>query len=578
MALEAIDRSSLRATKAVAEKTAAAAAAAAIAARTPSLEAEAKKKSQENQRNGEDRELREEKGEGEEETGGESRGKRERNTTTTAGDLASSPRSLFQLYAPYNETSEQHRVVSSLSRRILEQGSRHSVLKGATGTGKTFVMGRLIQEVNRPTLVLAPNKVLAAQLYDEFKRFFPNNAVEYFVSYYDFYRPESYKVVGDIFLDKMSNVNDDIDRLRHSATRALLERRDVVVVASVSCIYGLGMPKSYVQMAFPLEIGQIWAGGDGDEAMNSPGEEEIRIAMMGKGTNDEGRIIGGEEEDIFPDDGDGPQPAHYFEAAAPPPLPSLLAALHVMVYPASHHVLSSRDKDRVVEDIKEELDARLQELIAAGQTLEARRLRDRTRRNIEEIEAKGFCKGGIENYSRHLSGKSPGEPPDTLLDYFPHDEWLLVIDESHVTVPQIGGMFEGDRRRKTTLVQHGFRLPSAVDNRPLTGAEFWARVPQALYVSATPGAEEIRRAAANHEELVLRPTGILDPKIEIRKLHEHVDDLLEEVMAARKRQERVLITVVTKRLAEGLATFLQERERQIEERHDRCSRGGQFTS
>eukprot|EP00471_Norrisiella_sphaerica_P002047 CAMPEP_0184484784 /NCGR_PEP_ID=MMETSP0113_2-20130426/6460_1 /TAXON_ID=91329 /ORGANISM="Norrisiella sphaerica, Strain BC52" /LENGTH=1684 /DNA_ID=CAMNT_0026865925 /DNA_START=358 /DNA_END=5412 /DNA_ORIENTATION=+ len=629
-------------------------------------------------------------------------------------------KSRFKITAPYNATEEQERVVDALAKGIVKDCKPHSVLKGATGTGKTFVMSKIIERVNRPTLVLAPNKVLAAQLYDEFCRFFPKNAVEYFVSYYDFYRPESYKVVGDIFLDKVSKINDDIDRLRHSATRALLERRDVIVVASVSCLYGLGMPKDYIQMSFNVYRNQTWGGGldkskgskdkiseyeitghgllrklgalaysEAESVLEltrgsywvgnytgwerpernlwfwAPYDSAPTVVTLGFEKNETPRDIETESQPnkekvtgIFQlheegwdavhgqveENGSqwvedpeikavltGQKPIKDLTFSGQPTKVSTASEVEgeinsisdvcrklseevssIRVYPASHHVLSEREKDRVVNDIIEELEARTKELMAADQRVEARRLRDRTERNVEGIKQKGFCKG-IENYSRHLAGRDPGTPPDTLLDYFPakgHDTslqaenigngdegatdakqherfkdpklnpgWLLIVDESHVSVPQIRAMYEGDRRRKSTLVKHGFRLPSALDNRPLTGPEFWSRIPQALYVSATPGAEELRRCGlvphttTNEEdrgrekgsgvaypvEMVLRPTGIPDPRIEVRKLEGHIDDLMEEVSAAKNRHERVLITVVTKRLAEGLAGFLTER-------------------
>jgi excinuclease ABC subunit B len=464
----------------------------------------------------------------------------------------------FQLASTYQPQGDQPQAIRELVHGI-EYGRKHQVLLGVTGSGKTFTMANMIATVNRPTLVIAPNKTLAAQLYTEFKELFPANAVEYFVSYYDYYQPEAYVPHTDTYIEKDASINDKIDKLRHSATRSLQERRDVIVVASVSCIYGLGSPQDYRSM---LVLFQDQMEITRDDILNKLIEIQYQRNDMDfhRGTF----RVRGDVVDIFP--------AHEEETAIrveffgdvvdaiweidPLRGEPLRRLTKMAIYPASHYVTSQENLKRAVEDIGVELEGRLQELMRQGKLLEAQRLAQRTHFDLEMLREMGFCHG-IENYSRHLDGRQAGQPPWVLLNYFP-DDFLLCIDESHVTVPQIGGMYRGDRARKETLVEYGFRLPSALDNRPLNFEEFEAMVHQAVYVSATPGPYELRQANGRVVEQIIRPTGLMDPELSVRPVRGQVDDLLEEIRTRVKRRERVLVTTLTKRMAEELTEYYQE--------------------
>jgi excinuclease ABC subunit B len=464
----------------------------------------------------------------------------------------------FQLASTYQPQGDQPRAIQELVQGI-EQGREHQVLLGVTGSGKTFTMANMIARVNRPTLVIAPNKTLAAQLYIEFKELFPTNAVEYFVSYYDYYQPEAYVPQTDTYIEKDASINDKIDKLRHSATRSLQERRDVIVVASVSCIYGLGSPQDYRSM---LVLFQDQMEITRDDILNKLVEIQYQRNDMDfhRGTF----RVRGDVVDIFP--------AHEEETAVrveffgdvvdaiweidPLRGEPLRRLTKMAVYPASHYVTTQENLKRAVEDIGVELEERLQELMRQGKLLEAQRLAQRTHFDLEMLGEMGFCHG-IENYSRHLDGRQAGQPPWVLLNYFPAD-FLLCVDESHVTVPQIGGMYRGDRARKQTLVEYGFRLPSALDNRPLNFEEFEAMVHQVIYVSATPGPYELRQAESRVVEQIIRPTGLMDPELSVRPVRGQVDDLLEEIRTRVKRRQRVLVTTLTKRMAEELTDYYQE--------------------
>ena len=453
---------------------------------------------------------------------------------------------------------DQPGAIKALSRGI-ERGEREQVLLGVTGSGKTFTMAHVIAQTQRPALVMAPNKTLAAQLYAEFKDLFPENAVEYFVSYYDYYQPEAYIPQSDTYIEKDSAINDAIDKMRHSATRSLLTRRDVVIVASVSCIYGLGSPDEYKNMHLLLKRGE-------DYPLQ---EMQRRLVYMLYERNDfsfhRGTVrVRGDVVDIFP--------AYEEEHAVrvqlfgdtidsislvDPLRGQVLATMEeVTIFPGSHFVTSREILDRAMNTIREELQERLAFFEKERRLVEAQRLEQRTMFDLEMISELGYC-NGIENYSRHLTGRSPGEPPPTLLDYFPPD-FILFADESHITIPQIGGMYRGDRSRKETLVNFGFRLPSALDNRPLQFDEFDRRINQAVYVSATPGNFEIDRARGRVVEQIIRPTGLLDPAIEVRPAVSQVDDLLEEVRQRAARHEAVLVTTLTKRMAEDLTDYYEK--------------------
>jgi excinuclease ABC subunit B len=465
----------------------------------------------------------------------------------------------FKLHSNYQPRGDQPAAIDQLYR-ALDSGEKHQVLLGVTGSGKTFTMAKLIEQANRPALVLAHNKTLAAQLYHEFKGFFPENAVEYFVSYYDFYQPEAYVPSADIYIDKEATINDELDKLRMSATRSLFERRDVVIVASVSCIYGIGSPEAYYGMLITLEKGQqtsreallrrlvdvqyersedlrrgtFRVRGDMIEIYPPYQDEGFRLEMWGEQIDTirqidplTGEVNSGQED-----------------------LP------RVTIFPKTHYVMPQEQRDRAIVTIQEELWWWKKELEKQGKFVEAQRVVQRTMFDIEMMRTIGYCHG-VENYSRHLSGRLPGEAPPTLLDYVPQD-FLLFIDESHQTVGQVRGMFNGDRARKQTLVDYGFRMPSALDNRPLTFEEFEHRVNQVVYVSATPGPYELTKAGGVVVEQVIRPTGLVDPQVEIRPVKGQVDDLLEEIRVRAEKNERVLVTTLTKRMAEDLSEYFTE--------------------
>ena len=463
----------------------------------------------------------------------------------------------FTLVSDFEVRGDQQRAIPELVE-ALNRGDSHQVLLGVTGSGKTFTMAQVIATVNRPTLVMAHNKTLAAQLYQEFKRFFPNNAVEYFVSYYDYYQPEAYVPATDSYIEKEATINDEIDRMRLSATRSLFERRDVVIVASVSCIYGLGSPEAYYGMLLPLEVGQRI---DRDQILRKLVEiqYERNDTEFGRGTfrvrGDIVEVVPSYEEHalrigLFGDEVD--------ELAWFDPLTGKVIRRidKVAVYPKSHFVTSRDRTKQAVESIKQELEWYRGQLESEGKLLEAQRLHQRTMFDLEMIREIGYCHG-IENYSRHLTGRAPGEPPPTLLDYLP-DDAIVVVDESHQTVPQVRGMWAGDRARKDILVAYGFRLPSAIDNRPLNFDEWEQRLRQTIFVSATPGPYELRKAGGVVVEQVIRPTGLMDPPIDVRPVRGQVDDLLNEIRQRVSRKERVLVTTLTKRMAEDLTTYYQE--------------------
>ena len=471
----------------------------------------------------------------------------------------------FEVISPYSPSGDQPTAIAELTER-LRAGEKDIVLLGATGTGKSATTAWLVEQVQRPTLILEPNKTLAAQMAAEFRELLPNNAVEYFVSYYDYYQPEAYVPQTDTFIEKDSSINDEVERLRHSATNSLLTRRDVVVVSSVSCIYGLGTPQEYVDRMTPLEVGQQI---DRDDLLR-------RFVQMQYTRNDIDFTRGtfrvrGDTVEIIPMYEELAIRIEFFGDEI-----EALATLHpvtgdvidtveqVFVFPASHYVAGPERMQKAIEGIETELAERLAQLEHDGRLLEAQRLRMRTTYDLEMLQQIGMC-SGIENYSLHIDGRETGTPPNTLLDYFPED-FLLVIDESHVTVPQIGAMHEGDASRKRTLVEHGFRLPSALDNRPLTFAEFEDRVGQTVYLSATPGDYETQRSDGVVEQII-RPTGLVDPKVVVKPTQGQIDDLLEEVRARVERQERILVTTLTKRMAEDLTTYLAERGVRVEYLH-----------
>ena len=471
----------------------------------------------------------------------------------------------FEVVSPYSPSGDQPAAIAELTER-LRAGEKDIVLLGATGTGKSATTAWLVEQVQRPTLILEPNKTLAAQMAAEFRELLPNNAVEYFVSYYDYYQPEAYVPQTDTFIEKDSSINDEVERLRHSATNSLLTRRDVVVVSSVSCIYGLGTPQEYVDRMTPLEVGQQI---DRDDLLR-------RFVTMQYTRNDIDFTRGtfrvrGDTVEIIPMYEELAIRIEFFGDEI-----EALATLHpvtgdvidtveqVFVFPASHYVAGPERMQKAIEGIEAELAERLAQLEHDGRLLEAQRLRMRTTYDLEMLQQIGMC-SGIENYSFHIDGRETGTPPNTLLDYFPED-FLLVIDESHVTVPQIGAMHEGDASRKRTLVDHGFRLPSALDNRPLTFAEFEDRIGQTVYLSATPGDYETQRSDGVVEQII-RPTGLVDPKVVVKPTEGQIDDLLEEVRIRVQRQERILVTTLTKRMAEDLTTYLAERGVRVEYLH-----------
>ncbi|MBW7651579.1 excinuclease ABC subunit UvrB [Anoxybacillus sp. ST4] len=463
----------------------------------------------------------------------------------------------FQLVSAYEPRGDQPKAIAELVAGI-QQGKKHQTLLGATGTGKTFTISNVIQQVNKPTLVIAHNKTLAGQLYSEFKQFFPHNAVEYFVSYYDYYQPEAYVPQTDTYIEKDASINDEIDKLRHSATSALFERRDVIIIASVSCIYGLGSPEEYRELVVSLRVGMEI---ERDYLLR-------RLVDIQYERNDidfrRGTFrVRGDVVEIFPASRDehcirieffGDEIERIREVDA---LTGHVMAEreHVAIFPASHFVTREEKMNIAIENIEKELEERLRELREQGKLLEAQRLEQRTRYDIEMMKEMGFC-SGIENYSRHLTLRPPGSTPYTLLDYFP-DDFLIVIDESHVTLPQIRGMYNGDKARKEVLVEHGFRLPSALDNRPLTFAEFEQKVNQIIYVSATPGPYELEHCPQVVEQII-RPTGLLDPTIDVRPIAGQIDDLVDEIQKRIARKERTLVTTLTKKMAEDLTDYLKD--------------------
>lgn len=460
----------------------------------------------------------------------------------------------FEVVSPFQPSGDQPEAIASLVKGV-EDGDRYQVLLGVTGSGKTFTMAKTIEALGKPTLVMAPNKTLAAQLASELKEFFPHNAVVYFVSYYDYYQPEAYVPSSDTYIEKDSSINEEVEMLRHQATASLLSRRDVIVVASVSCIYGIGSPEDYAGLApnvdkkVPLER---------DEFIHAliDIQYDRNDYDLARGTF----RVRGDVVDVYPPYAEHPLRFEFFGDEV-----ELIAEIDevtgeilreydaIPVWPASHYVTEKPKVTAALKSIEEELEVRVGELKANDKLLEAQRLEQRTSYDLEMLETMGFTTG-IENYSRHLDGRKPGEPPFTLIDYFPKD-MLCIIDESHVTVPQIRGMHEGDRSRKVTLVEHGFRLPSALDNRPLRFDEFEARIPQFIYVSATPGDYELR-VSQNNVEQIIRPTGLLDPKIDVRPVHGQIDDLIDEINARVAKHERVLVTTLTKRMAEDLTDHL----------------------
>jgi excinuclease ABC subunit B len=464
----------------------------------------------------------------------------------------------FKLSSDYEPRGDQPEAISQLTRGVRD-GDKHQTLLGVTGSGKTFTIAKVIEQINRPTLVIAHNKTLAAQLYHEFRAFFPRNAVEYFVSYYDYYQPEAYMPASDTYIEKEATINDELDKLRMSATRSLFDRRDVIVVSSVSCIYGLGSPEAYYGMLLMLEKGQsisrdailrklveiLYERSEdlrrgtfrvrGDKIEVHPPYDDLAVRIELWGSEVEairridpvtGEIRGGDE------------------------------ITRLTVYPKSHYVVPAAQRERAIDGILAELEWWRPELERQGKIVEAQRVEQRTRFDIEMMRTIGYCHG-IENYSRHLSGRLPGEAPPTLFDYLPEDH-LLVVDESHQTIPQIRGMYHGDRSRKQTLVEYGFRMPSALDNRPLTFEEFEHRANQLIYVSATPGPYELTKSGGIVAEQVIRPTGLIDPEVEVRPIKGQVDDLLEEIRIRAERNERVLVTTLTKRMAEDLAEYFAE--------------------
>ncbi|MFF7770306.1 excinuclease ABC subunit UvrB [Streptomyces massasporeus] len=462
----------------------------------------------------------------------------------------------FEVVSPYQPNGDQPTAIADLARRI-EAGEKDVVLLGATGTGKSATTAWMIEKLQRPTLVMAPNKTLAAQLANEFRELLPNNAVEYFVSYYDYYQPEAYVPQSDTYIEKDSSINEEVERLRHSATNSLLTRRDVVVVASVSCIYGLGTPQEYVDRMVPLKVGEEI---DRDELLR-------RFVDIQYTRNDLAFTRGtfrvrGDTIEIFPVYEELAVRIEMFgdEIEALSTLHPLTGEIisddeHLYVFPASHYVAGPERLERAVNDIEKELGERLTELEKQGKLLEAQRLRMRTTYDIEMLRQIGSC-SGVENYSMHFDGRSPGSPPNTLLDYFP-DDFLLVIDESHVTVPQIGAMYEGDASRKRTLVDHGFRLPSALDNRPLKWEEFQERIGQTVYLSATPGNYEMSRSDGFVEQII-RPTGLVDPEVVVKPTEGQIDDLVHEIRLRTEKDERVLVTTLTKKMAEDLTDYFLE--------------------
>ena len=463
----------------------------------------------------------------------------------------------FKIVSKFKPTGDQPQAIEQLTNGF-QSGEKFQTLLGVTGSGKTFTMANVIQNLNKPTLVIAHNKTLAAQLYNELKEFFPNNAVEYFVSYYDYYQPEAYVPQSDTYIEKDSSVNDEIDKLRHSATSALFERKDVIIVASVSCIYGLGAPIDYKEMTLSIRPGMI---KDRDEVLK-------RLVEIQYNRNDMNFTRGtfrvhGDVVEVYPAGStDVAIRIEFFgdEIDRISEIDVLTGEVlgtrnHISIFPASHYVTNSDNLRRALRDISAELDERVKELNSEDKLLEAQRLSQRTNYDMEMMMEMGFC-SGIENYSRHLDNRPKGSMPNTLIDYFPKD-FLIIVDESHVTIPQIGAMYNGDRSRKTTLVDYGFRLPSALDNRPLKFSEFEGKINQLLFVSATPGKYEAEHSQAVVEQII-RPTGLLDPTIDVRPITGQIDDLITEINATVRKKQKVLVTTLTKKMAEDLTKYLQE--------------------
>ena len=463
----------------------------------------------------------------------------------------------FKVVSQFEPTGDQPQAIDTLVKGFRE-GKKFQTLLGVTGSGKTFTMAKIVEKINKPTLVIAHNKTLAAQLYNEFKEFFPENAVEYFVSYYDYYQPEAYVPQSDTYIEKDSAVNEEIDKLRHSATAALFERKDVLIVASVSCIYGLGAPIDYKNMTLSIRPGMEYS------------REDVlrRLVEIQYDRNDMNFVRGtfrvrGDTVEVFPaSSSDVAIRIEFFgdEIDRISEIDSLTGKVlstlnHIAIFPASHYVTDRDNLTRALRDIREELDERLKELKSQDKLLEAQRLEQRTNYDMEMIQEMGFC-SGIENYSRHLDGRAPGSMPHTLIDYFP-DDFLIMVDESHVTIPQVGGMYEGDRSRKTTLVEFGFRLPSALDNRPLKFTEFEGKIKQMLFVSATPNKYEKAHSEQTAEQII-RPTGLLDPEISLRPVTGQIDDLIAEINSVTAKHEKVLVTTLTKKMAEDLTDYLRE--------------------
>ncbi|MBU4462576.1 MAG: excinuclease ABC subunit UvrB [Proteobacteria bacterium] len=464
----------------------------------------------------------------------------------------------FNLISDFTPKGDQPKAIELLSNSILS-GNKHHVLLGVTGSGKTFTVANIIKRVEKPTLVLAPNKTLAAQLYSEFKSFFPENAVEYFVSYYDYYQPEAYIPASDTYIQKDSSINEMIDKLRHSATRSVLSRRDVIVVASVSCIFGLGAPEDYLSMSVEIETGM--------ELVRNKLLSELVDMQYERNDIDFHRgvfRVRGDRIEIFPSyEDESAVRIDFFgdQVEAVSKFDTLRGIVtdrlkRITIYPASHHVADKQILKRAIKSIRAELKERIDYFRNENKLIEAQRIEERTNFDLEMMLELGYC-NGIENYSRHLTGRTPGEPPPTLFDYFP-DDLLVCIDESHIAMSQIRAMYNGDRSRKTTLVEYGFRLPSALDNRPLKFEEFESRASQALYTSATPAEYELDKVKGAVVEQIVRPTGLIDPQIDVRKAQHQVDDLFEEIQLCCKRDERVLVTTLTKRMAEDLTEYYQD--------------------
>ena len=473
---------------------------------------------------------------------------------------------IFNLKAPFKPTGDQPQAIKQLTKSI-QGGNRFQTLLGATGTGKTFSIAAVIENIGKPTLLLAHNKTLAAQLCNELRQFFPDNAVEYFISYYDYYQPEAYIPISDTYIEKTASINDEIDMLRHSATRSLFERKDVIVVASISCIYGLGMPAEYLKASVSLQVGkeveQRQLLRDLVTIQYSRNDIELQRGRF-RVKGDVLEIVPAYEDRVIRVEffGDEIDAIRYLDPVTGDLLNSLK---NINIYPARHFVTPEEQLEAACQAIEIELKEQIEVLEQSGKLLEAQRIDQRTRYDLELLREAGYC-NGVENYSRHLAGRKPGSSPDCLVDYFPKD-WLLVVDESHVTVPQIRGMYNGDQARKKVLIDHGFRLPSAADNRPLKAEEFWHKVNQCIFVSATPGNWEIEQSEDRIIEQIIRPTGVLDPEIFVRPTEGQVDDLLGEIKQRVTKKERVLITTLTKRMAEDLTEYFQERDVKVQYLH-----------